>query len=307
MTIKNSLGIYMCNFRTVYRIILFLLLVGMVAYAFGYILYIPTVRPLAIQIENLELDEDVKLAGRQLLSGDAEYVDTVARIESKAETITQMIESSRGKIYWYVALGIVILLLTQMVIHLAYYVATDLFDKAMSSLHKESFFSSLLANFRSALTYASLSTLIYAPIYVLILGLCYGILKLILPVFGIFSPAIVLAIGFVLLAFKFALFSNFLPTMVKEKIGVFRALKTSVVKGINKVVDYMALYWIALFMIYTLSLIIIVVTLGLAAFLALPSAASLIGIIQLVLYYNENNLSYYVSPSEVVTARTTEY
>ncbi|MGI6213424.1 MAG: hypothetical protein ACOYIQ_02585 [Christensenellales bacterium] len=293
MVFKNSISIFLSNISLIYKLLIFMMIVLIVALA----LFVGIIGPALNKIFSAS---DV---GSLAASYNLENLNNV----SYSQVFSTLLSDLRGifnnnkKVIYNTLLWIsLVYLIAKFFFALSNVpIAKVIYDK-MSSNFNNGFLAASIQYSKQAVGYALLSSLITAP---LDLGVAWGAAALgvwLSGVFNVFAIAISATILLLYAAFRSALFSQWIPLIIVENLGVAEALTRSVAPSLasfkeifsSALIVYVLIAWAST---GGLSLFIF----GIVPVFILPFAMVFLGIMNMVKYFNNNNKKYYVDQARI--------
>ena len=308
MTTKNSFNIFVSNFRIVYRMLIFTIIILAILGAIAYAVYNTQIKDITADIKAIGIQDDIKEYVKDYLDiSQVSETESAQRLEADFQQFKSIISDSLLKVNWMSVMFFGSLLLLSFILNNVLFCAADLIDKFMHSKMKYNLFTSFVDNIRSSLLYSLLSTLIIVPIESLaVYFLLWAGLKLI-------NTGVIFSLGFAFLIFVtlIAVINVFkaywLPAVIHGKDNVVVGLRKAVTKGVSHFPEYIGVFWISIFLLFSLSALLFVASLGTAIVIIIPSYYLFLLIQGFTLYYKDNKLSYYCSECEIVRAMETKY
>ncbi len=232
--------------------------------------------------------------------------DTILQLEDGVVGLINALSTHTSAFVGLIFAVIFLYLLYEFIIGLAFYPTAYIVDNLMSSNTRYGFASAMAANFKKACKYSLCKMLICIPIDAIIvavmLGLGYGLFLGI----KMFALPVMFIVGLLLVTARTTLFSGWLPRLLHHpEEGIFTAFSrslTSVKRNIKGLVKAIILTF---FIAYCCVTAFTIPTFGVIN-LVIPSMYYfLLRTIELVGYYKQNSMRFYVDATNVVN--TIEY
>ena len=299
MLFRNAIRLLVENFKNVYKIALYKIVVSLVSSALVCALVLPQV----IDLWNSAVVQDL-ISGlgkffTSLFSADANGLD--AAKESIFESVDKIgkLLSSKTVTIVLVTLGCVLLyLLRRFVETLCYFAVGGVLNDKMTTYAETPFFTSFVANLGRASKYA----LVYVPVVflfdLLTLGLTLLILANIPIVMGLFLGMTVIV---AMQALKLTVTGLWLPAMTADKLGIKKALRAA--DGAEKKQRWKiyATYIVTVYIVIILNVMAAVCTFGSAMLITVPASFMLFICLQFVYYYTVKGKKYFITYERIAS------
>ena len=226
-----------------------------------------------------------------------------AASDEVAQTYSALLSLLSDKIGEVTGVGIGVIIsfvLYAILSEMGIYAAGSVAKTYMTSLAKEKYLGAILHNFGKCVLYAVITLLFYAIWSGILLVGCWAFFSFTSGYIYVYSLTLAVLLYILGMSVLFAAFSNFLPSLLRKKRGVFSALKESFVLGAKHFGTlYMQYVSITIIMLY-LNVSVAVFTLGAGVFLSIPVSCVFIACLKLVNYYNINKKKYYLDYDNIV-------
>lgn len=292
MNFKFSVSIVLSRPALIFKAMLYGAVVFAVLVAIGSGILIPTLRPLYAELS--AVFSSIEQGFYDFTSGSATLDKMLLGFREALFDMPAIIGRHGGKLiasYFVVVALIFISGFLKGTFDLA--LASNI-DDYMSSKMKSGFSSKYFSHIAVSLRYAPLRAAIDAVAYALIFLIMYCFVRYTVGFFGFFSITVAAVLGIALLSFKFAVFSEWLPRILKGE-KVVSSLKSSVMSikspGFGKKFFGAACH-------YTVFVICIfaftVPTFGFILIAVLPLGVCLLRTMELVGFYGSEGRKFYI-------------
>lgn len=312
MLFKNSFHLLIENFSLNYKFLLYKLIVWLLGLALSAALLYPTLR----MVYTSQAFEDVVQLFRDFLravaSGNSEFLTTFAdTLKDKTAALAEFLQEKTPNVVFFCVSAVVIMLVTRFLGGIGVFTFGNLIDGRMSSFARLSFSGSYIRN----LGKACLWQVIYVPITfvfdALVLALCYVVFLFLMVVISMqFAATIValmisVALFLAAQALKMTLFSDAIPALVSDRLGVGAALRRSFSfkKGVGRFGSLFSTYLISALIIMCVNVLCAVATFGAALLITVPMSYLLLICIQFVSYYTYGKRKYFLSEDQIVSPK----
>lgn len=303
MLFKNSLKILFSNFNIVWKSILYFILVFSGCTFLIYLCVNPVYKLL---VSNGLIDEVVNIYTNFITS--LNFAELGISLGELIEKFVDVIVSNISKIWInFTGIAIITLFLSVFLNNLVIMASCNSLHYYMGSMNRLGFYSSFFDILKKNLKVQLVYFIISLPVKVinfalLLLTLKLFDLSLIWAILGVFIFVILYVI---LLAFKFTLFSGWIPTMVIMNYGVFKALKVSVK---NTFKQFPRIFGNAVGMVLTMLCVNVlgVFTFFVGLIVIIPASYLFYSAFGMVSTYESQGMRYYVDIYNVITPKKKE-
>ncbi len=301
MKFRNTFQLFLNNFKNVYVLLLFRLVIFIVTGSLAGLILASGIR---LAVDSAEMANLVK-AGEGILSailtsGSYDAFDISFRLALDNVVLafgnlltflgTHVTEIVFGII------GLVALYLVDRFLNgLAMFAFGDILNDKMSQYAKTPFFAGFFRNFGGAALYQ----VVYVPV-----SFAYDVLTLALTYLVFFRalafvPVIILiflAVTFLVVtqAIKFTLVSDWMPAIIADGKKLRTAMKESFTMGGKRFFDYFSGYLMAIFCIIAINALFAVTTFFSALLITIPASYGFILCMQFVNYYTTHEKKYFI-------------
>lgn len=302
MKLKRALSVFIDNFKTTYKLLLYKLIV-LVVFSLLYTAVIyPVVFHLLDSSEFSALYDSVTAFATNFIEGNMANLSALsADIKENFDSFMILVGSMTGNIIWGVIFIFVIFIIQNFFLDLGNFTAAAIINDKMTLQAKSPFIHTFIKNFNKACVFAA----IYAPINVIyntiVIVLSYLLFFFALP----FLPILVQTVAFVstvifAVSFKKTHIAGWLPAVISGKMKVFEGLVYALkLPGKNRWIvtsDFIVLNLIVMALIVSSAIF----TLGAGTVLAVPAVAILLYSYKFVFYFTENDMKYFTDETTIV-------
>ncbi len=293
MRFRNTINLFVENFKNVFKILLFKLIIGLVAGALLCALVLPEVYHIGESAQWIALSEDVKEFFFMLNPGHAGSFEVAAKaiLNDSLPAFGAFLLSRAGEIVWISVGCLAIFLVARFAETVCLFALGDTLDDKMQTYGNMTFGSSFVKNFGRASRYAFW----YAP-YTLLFDLatfvlCYVCLSFINVLLGLFLSVIIIA---VMQSIKLTVACFWMPAMTADRKSLKEALKTnSLMKG--QFWKTFSVYLVLVYLIFVLNALSVTCTFGSGLILTIPASFALLLTFQYVNYYTILGRKYFIT------------
>ncbi|MBQ3221534.1 MAG: hypothetical protein IJB34_06205 [Clostridia bacterium] len=295
MLFRNAFRLLTENFKSVYRILLYKIVVSLIATALCCALILPELLEVwnAEQTQRLLADGKAFFEALLAVDGDSTVIKDEILGEGGSLRAFALLLSSKTTAFTLVAIGcIVVYLLRRFVETLCYFTTGSMLGDRMNTYSDTPFFAAFVANLGKASLYA----LVYVPVVFLFDAITVGLVLLIFAVLAT-VPAITVSITLVaiLQALKLTLTGYWMPAMTtdgKRISQVFRSMdKTEKKQGLK----IFSTYVVSVYLVIVVNVVAATATFGSALLLTVPASFMLFICQQYVHYYTLKGKKYFIT------------
>ena len=300
MEIRSSINILLSKFNVNYRVFLYLFVVTAIVLAIAVSVTVPVFNEVIKNPMTMERFGEVTNTFVEFLRGQEPFSAVVGSGKVLYRTVIDLMNATNATAVFWVTV-IIVTFFIRLAMSFCYPAISDVISSFMSSNMSYGLMSNILKNFSICAKYAFFHTMLTMVTDFAIFFAIYGIVKLFLPLIGVFAFSIGLCVAVVLVALRLTFSSGVIPEMIVggEK-KYFGALKNGFL--------YMKKYFgkifgancIVMFVIYSLMMLMTLITFGVAFFVLGAMLVTYVHIIQLVFYYESKRMRYYTDAYTIV-------
>lgn len=305
MRFRNSLRLFMGNFKNTYKILVYNLIVVALTTALAAALVYPELRGIIHSEETTALVADVKGFFKAIVSGNTEYLETFKQNFTGAggtvRNFFALLRSQMANIVFAVVACVFVYLIERFLNTLCYFTVGGILNDKMATYSEARFSDSYIKNFGRASVYS----VAYVPVVflydVIAISLCYFLF------FYLFSflsllPVLFLSVTFLVLAqaLKLTWTSMWLPAMVADKQSLRQAVSQKDKTTRKQRQSIFLTYITTVYVVLIVNVAAALCTVGSALLVTVPASYFLFVCEQFVNYYTVKGKKYFVSYERVV-------
>lgn len=303
MEFKHAFHVFIDNFFSTYKILVYRLIVLAITVGLGCAIVIPTINNLSntVQFANLQTAFSDFWADVIALNADKLH-DGLRNVISAVNEFTHLISDKSGLVALACCLLAVVFFLAKFLTGVGNYVAGALVNDRMVMHANSSFTFTLFKNIKKSLLYA----IIYAAITFVYDILCLLIIWAIIMV-GLKSLPITLIkiflIAVLLIVFstvKFAFITDWLPALIQSKMNNRKALRYAFSRKGKKSANVFSNILVIKILIIAINVAAGIFTLGAGLLVSVPASYLLLSCFSFVNYFDANKFKYFVDEYTVV-------
>ncbi len=303
MLFKNSINLFMENFKNVYKILLYKAIVVVISFALYSALLLPQVVQIIESSEMQTLITNVKDLVFALFDGNSTALHELhGQIDVSARALLDFISSKTLTIILSVVGCGFVYLLTRFVDTLGYFSFGQILGDKMETYGDTPFPSSYIKNLGRGSAYAAVYAVTVFVYDVIVVAGCYFLFFYLLS-FLSFFVSLFLAVTAIVLAnaLKLTLTSTWMPSMTADGYTVKQALSSW--KNVKKKLrsGVFSTYLVSIYMIMVFNVICGLATFGSALILTIPASAFFLICLQYVNYYTLTGKKYFINYEQIVT------
>ncbi len=299
MIYKNAIKVLFSNFSTVWKMMLYFLLV----FLFGGVLLFLCVNPILKTIE----DAGFFTQFVDMYAAFLDKLDLPLLFENFAvllQNIFEFVSTNINQLWtWFLGIFVVTFFLNSFLLNLVNMPTCMSLHLYIGSMHKGGFFSSFGDSFAKNLKFNLIKWLVALPVNILY----FGIFLLSLKLFGIswymnILAVFIIIIGFIVLfAFKTMLFALWCPTHVVLNYGIWKSLKTAIKTVFKRFGRYFSNAIGIVITIFVINVLLGLCTFVVGILLSIPLSYMLYNVYGMVSIYEGQGMRYYVDVYNVIT------
>lgn len=306
MEFKHSTSILFSNMGYILKILIWVFIAVFITVAIGTAIISPIGNAISAKTDVSDELVFIKDTVSDFLHEGNGIYDFILQLKDGVIGLIEALATHTSAFVGLIFALIFLYLLYEFIIGLSFYPTAYVVDNLMSSNNRYGFASAMAANFKKACKYSLCKMLVCIPIDAVIIGVTFGIGYGLFCAIKVFALPAILILGLLLCALRATLFSGWLPRLLHHpEEGIFTAFSRSITsvklnfKGMFK--SILITYFIAYCCVVGLT----IPTFGVIN-LVIPSIYYfLLRTIELVGYYKQNSMRFYVDSTNVIN--TVEY
>lgn len=295
MRFRNTIRLFVENFKNVYRLLIFKLIVTLITSALCCAFVLPEIMEIGQSEQWLTLVEHVKRFLAAFLAADATELATIKGkiFENGSLGALLRLISSKATGIMLVALGCVLVYLFKRFIETVFHFAIGgVLNDKMSTYAETPLAAAFAANLGKASRYA----LVYVPVVflfdLLMLGICYGVLT-IMPVFVALFLSVTIIVACQSLKLTFT--GQWMPAMTADGKRLFDSFRYKDKTERRQRRKMFSGYVVTVYLIIIVNAVAAVFTFGSALLLTVPASYMLLICQQYVNYYTIKGKKYFIT------------
>ena len=302
MRFRNSLRLLMENFKHVYKILLYQLVVSLVATALCCAFVLPEIMEIwhseAVQglIDNSKAFVKAFLAASatdlQVLKG------SIFGEGGSVEQIGALLVSMTTEIIW-TCIGVMLVYLAKRFVDtLCYFAIGSILNDKMSTYAETPFSQAYIANLGKASVYAAL----YVPVVFLFDALTIAVCCVMLSVFPIFAALFMsMTLIVVCQSLKLTFTNLWMPSMTVDNKPLFEAVRYANKRERKQRLKIFSTYLVSVYIVVIFNIMAALFTFGSALLITLPASYFLFICVQYVNYYTMKGKKYFLTYEKIAT------
>lgn len=306
MELKHAVSFMIGNMGYLGKIFIWMLICMLVVGSLAAAIYIPAGNALENKGEILEEVSHIRTTFESYLQDEISLFEGVEDIEQHIVKGVKSLLSNAGAMAGFVIAAIFLYCLYLFLTGISHYTIGYITNELMTSNTRYGFTAAMLKNFKTSSKFALCKMLITCPldlaIVTVICSTGFGLMKLI----GFPALAIALILGVCLYSLRAMLFAGWIPRMLynpEEK--VFASFARSISSVRQNFGGFFKSFSSIFFTAYCCISVLTVPTFGVVNLLVPSTYFFILRAVELIGYYKQNGMSFYVDPRTVVN--TIEY
>ena len=303
MLFRNSLKLFMENFKNVYKLLFYKAIVVIVSISLYSALLLPQVVEILDSTAMQGLIANIKELVSAFLGGNSDVLQGFKeQINLSVKEVLTFV-SSRTLAIILSAIGCgVVYLLTRFVDTLGYFSFGEVLGDKMETYGDTPFASAYVKNLARGSAYSAIYVLVVFVYDVLVILGCYFLFFYLLSFLNIFL-SFFLSVTVIVLAhaLKLTLTSTWMPSMTADEFSISQALASwkKVQKKLRSGV--FSTYLVSIYSIMVVNVMFGIATFGSALILTIPSSFFFLICLQYVNYYTLTGKKYFINYEQIVT------
>lgn len=306
MRFRNAMRLTIDNFSSVFKLLLYRLMTGVVFFSLIYVILKLSLSAVTSSAEWTAMNTLISDFFHALVTGQTEKLQSFQTdFQEAAKNFVSMLGAHGGSIAGAIVGVCVIYLLSRYANGLGIFAVGNVLNDRMSVYARTPFSAAYFKSIGQASLYQIVYvplTFVYDAVLLLVCWVCVAYVPAILP-FGHFVSALLgisLAITALacLQALKMAVFSSWMPSMIADKLSMGAGFK----RCFQSSKDFgrrFAAYLIAVYAIIIVNVVCLFTTIGSALLLSVPLSFLFLLAMQFVNYYKQEGRRYFVSLQKI--------
>ena len=296
MRFQNSMRLLMENFKNVYKLLLYKIIIALIASALCCAFILPDL----MEIWNSEAVKTLIQHGKDflqaLLAAQQQELESIKLLiigdGGAVSQVLTLLASKASALIWSFIGCAVVYLLNRFADTICYFAMGCILNDRMATYAETPFFTVFISNLGKASAYAAVyvpTAFLFDVVTILLGWLWLSIFPIIPALFAIFTTMAVLQ------ALKFSLTGNWLPAMVADDKPLGAALKGADEREIKQFWKTFSNYLVTVYLVIIVNVIAAVCTMGSALLITVPACYFLYICLQFVNYYTVRGKKYFIT------------
>ncbi len=305
MPLKHSISILMSRFSLTYKTLLYLMIVIIFFGIIGVCALLPMIKPLTAAIDEIAITTHLYDTFFDIVKGNVENQQAnYDLLVSDFNAVKNAFSSNTASVALSVVWIVIVLVMFKIAMTLCHYPISDVVNNFMAYNSRYGFSSNFIHNIGISFRYALAEFIVTLPYYLICAALICGIGYLVFLISNIIGIVIAFTLIVIMFALKKTLLSFWLPHIIYTKNGVFKCLKEQFRLLKHKFLKVFGLYVMAILLMFAFTVIFGITTLGVGFFLGYAMCVVIARIIDMVIYYRDQDHKYYIEPKNVIDAKS---
>ena len=305
MRFRNSVRLLMENFKNVYKILVYKLVILVVTAALTSALLLPGLMEILESAEMTAFVEDIKEFVRALIGGNSEFLAGFQeQFKVTVAALVKLLDSMMSRIVWSLVGVAVVYLLGRFMDTLGYFSIGSILNDRMGTYAETPFAAAYIRN----LGRASLYSVVYVPVVflfdVIVIALCWFLFFYLFSFLNAFL-SLFFSMTFIVLcqALKLTLTSMWLPAMASDNMSIGQAMRFGVKNQKKQWNKVYSTYIVTVYVVIIVNVVAAVCTFGSALLVTVPASYCLFICEQFVNYYTVQGKKYFITYDRIATNR----
>lgn len=307
MRFRNAMRLTIDNFSSVFKLLLYRLMTGVVFFSLIYVILKLSLNAVTTSAEWTAMRDLVTDFFRALVTGQTEKLQSFQTdFQEAAKNFMAMLGSHGGSIAGAIVGVCVIYILSRYANGLGVFAIGNVINDRMSVFARTPFAAAYFKSIGQAALYQIVYvplTFLYDAVIVLLCWVCVAYVPNILPLGHLlsvlFGISLALTVLVCLQALKMTVFSSWMPAMIADKLSLGASLKRCFSTG-KDFGRRFAAYLISVYLIVIVNVLCLFTTIGSALIISIPLSFIFLLAMQFVNYYKQEDRKYFVSLNKIV-------
>ena len=298
MKFKHTFQVFIDNFATTYKLLLYKLIVTLVTVGLCCAIILPILSNITGTAEYISLRDSVIALWNSFINLETNLRhDRLTACRSALDTFLTMLGTKTGTFVLCAVLLLVVYLINRFLSGIGTYTTGSLINDRMALRTNSAFIYTMTKN----LGKASLFSVIYVPVcfaYDLVCALiCFGIFTISPLLIKIFALAVLLI---VFSALKNTFVCDWLPSIIHGKMTNGQAISYAISRTGKKTAHIFSNLLVIQVIIVALNMAAFLLTFGAGLLITLPASYIILNCFQFVNYYDGNAIRYFLDENTIV-------
>lgn len=301
---RNSLRLLMSNFVTVWKVLVYQIIVFLTTFSIATIFSLPL-------INTLKSNNFFDLVGQEFEALGFSF--NLTNILNSLYNILQEFFLILGNnlqtaLLSFILVMIVIIFIGGFLMGLSKLALTEMLNGYMSSYANYSFTSSYVRMFKKSVKLQLFKLFINFPINLTILTIIYFTLSLLTVggFIGVIAPFLIILFATLLLSFNFTVFSGVAPAITIHDCSIIKGYELGFKAVKRRFFKTLSTSFLIILVILSVNLLLFTLTSGVSCIITYPASMFLLAIFPMVMYYGSMGMRYYVDPETILAPKKLE-
>lgn len=307
MRFRNAMRLTIDNFSSVFKLLLYRLMTGVVFFSLIYVILKLSLNAVTTSAEWTAMRSLIVDFFRALVTGQTEKLQSFQTdFQEATKNFMTMLGSHGGSIAGAVVGVCVIYILSRYANGLGVFAIAGVINDRMSVFARTPFAAAYFKSIGQAALYQVVYvplTFLYDAVIILLCWVCVAYVPNIIPVGHLLSVLCGISLAITVLvclqALKMTVFSSWMPAMIADKLSMGAGLKRCFSTG-KDFGRRFAAYLISVYLIIIVNVLCLFTTIGSALIVSIPLSFIFLLAMQFVNYYKQEDRKYFVSLNKIV-------
>lgn len=307
MRFRNAIRLTIDNFSSVFKLLLYRLMTGIVFFSLIYVILKLSLNAVTASAEWTAMRNLISDFFRALVTGQTEKLQSFQTdFQEAAKNFMTMLGSHGGSIAGAVVGVCVIYILSRYANGLGVFAIGNVINDRMSVFARTPFAAAYFKSIGQAALYQVVYvplTFLYDAVIILLCWVCVAYVPNIMPVGQFLSVLLGICLAVTVLvclqALKMTVFSSWMPAMIADKLSMGAGFKRCFSTGKDFGRRFSA-YLISVYLIIIVNVLCLFTTFGSALIISIPLSFIFLLAMQFVNYYKQEDRKYFVSLNKIV-------
>ena len=308
MRIKKTLNLLLNNFRIVYKLLIYQLIVLAITLAIGAVIVVKGCSPITESLEFQSVLGMIRDFFSALVTGDSQNILPTfnANFSTALTNLLVRIGTMRASLIFTVILLVVLLFLSSFCMGIGSYTAGSLLNCKMEANARQPFLIALVQNLKESALYQLINVPLSFALNFVSVAICYGVFFLLIVAVGnatvwsiLFCVFFAVTLIIVLQAVKQTVLSAWMPSIFNDKKGVVVSFRRSFRMDREQFWNTFSNYLVMIYIIVIVNVLCCITTFGSALLISLPASTVLLLCFRFADFYIRHNRSFFIADEDI--------
>lgn len=302
MKFKHAFHVFVDNFSTTYKLLLYRLIVDVIGLSIGALILSPLIASFLPEVNNL-IESAIDYALR-LLSGEVDDLQNFSqKVVSAFNDLVALFNTKKGNIVLVGFILSFIAIVQNWFKSFGNFAAASAINDKMALHANSNFIATIIKNLKPAsiygLIYVPLSLLYDAVTGFLFFVIFFSLLPASLPFFFVNLFLFILCM-IVSMAFKMTFTTDWLPSIIRGKKKPGESMVYALSRSHKNTLNVFSNFSIIILLIFGINVFSIICTVGVGLIISIPASYTILLSFEFVNYYDREEMKYFIDKNTII-------